>query len=239
MTDFRDTSGGFELSRSLVHAGLIPPAPDAAGFQMLGSIPPTLGAGRVTFNDTLRSAGHEAGHVIVRRTLGTPVEGVTIDRDIAGPGRKGCVWSPDSREASSPEAYFAQRVVELAGGMAAERLLWPDRPPKFARSDTRKAIGFASRMCDRSRKSVAALLESARTEAARILAAHRAALEAVTLALLERQTLDGAEIDQIILEAELSPAMRVEKLRREQMKEMMAGAEAFRIVHGGLQMLRV
>jgi ATP-dependent Zn protease len=189
------------------------------------------------FNDTMRCAGHEAGHVIVRRMLGTPVEGCTIDPDVAGPGLNGCVWSPNSREATSPEDYAAQRLTELAGGVEAERLLWPNRAPKFARSDTRKAVSFANQVCDGSRKSVAALLEFATIEARRILAVHKAALEAVALALLERQTLDGTEIDQIILEAELSPALRVEKLRRKQMAEMTAAAEAFCTAHGGLTSL--
>src|SRR5450631_3982463 len=137
-----DTSGGLS-SRALVTAGLLLPAPRHGSNSGVGS-------GRVAFDDKQRTAGHEAGHVIVRRMmmLGTPVEGCTIDPDIAGPGRKGSVWSPDEREATSQEDYAAQRIVEVAGGMEAERLLWPDREPKFARSDTRKAIDFASQVCD-------------------------------------------------------------------------------------------
>jgi hypothetical protein len=236
MTDFRNPGDVPSAGVDPVIAGLLLPAPDAAGFELLGPIPSTCGAGRVPFNDTLRCAHHEAGHVIVRRALGTPVEGCTIDRDIAGPGLNGLVWSPDGREAPSQEEYAAQRIVELAGGMEAERLLWPDREPKFARSDTRKAIGFASRVCDGSRKSIATLLELGRTEAFRILAAHRAALEAVAGALIEHGTLDAEQIDRVIAEAELLPAQRVEQNRRKEMAAMAAGAAAFVAAHGGLEL---
>jgi hypothetical protein len=79
------------------------------------------------------------------------------------------------------------------------------------------------------------LLDLARIDAARIVAANIHQMESIAAALIEHKTLDGAEIDQIL--AGMTPAQRAEKLRRKKWTDTIAGAEAFRLAHGGLRVM--
>ena len=45
-----------------------------------------------------RVAAHEAGHVVAGRACGLPVDGVTVDPAVAGPGLAGRAWGPNSRD---------------------------------------------------------------------------------------------------------------------------------------------
>lgn len=63
-------------------------------------------------------------------------------------------------------------------------------------------------------KSAAAFMDYACCEAAEILAAHKTSIEAIAAALIERRTLNGVEIDEVISVAKARDALIAEKARR-------------------------
>lgn len=86
------TSRGTIPSVELVTAGINPlPVSDAVGIL-------DGGLDRVTLDQLQRVATHEAGHVVAGRASRLPVDGVTIDPAIAGPGLAGRAWGPNSRD---------------------------------------------------------------------------------------------------------------------------------------------
>ena len=170
-----------------------------------------------------RIAIHEAGHVVAGRALGQLVGGVTIE---PGENYSGATWGPDSdpsRFCTSEEIIqtcvtlaslmpvFGElrddvaielvqthaRVVELLAGTEAERQLFTDEPPLAAPHDVAEARAHAALICC-SNAAVGAFLAYAKVEASELIRLHRHLVEAVADALVERRTLDGAEIDAII-----------------------------------------
>jgi hypothetical protein len=84
-------------------------------------------------------------------------------------------------------------------------------------------------------KAALALLDFAKADAARILAARKHQVEAVAAALIEGKTLDGAEIEAIISESVLSPARKA----RRRWDAMAVNAALFTASHGGLKRLAI
>ena len=173
-----------------------------------------------------RIAIHEAGHVVAGRALGQLVGGVTIE---PGPGYSGATWGPDSdpsRFCSSEEIietcvtlatlmpafgeprddlavdliHTHARVVELLAGTEAERQLFTDAPPLEAPHDVAEAGAHAALICC-SHVAGRAFLAYAKIEASELIRLHRHRVQAVADALVERRTLDGAEIDAVIADA--------------------------------------
>ena len=133
-----------------------------------------------------RISVHESGHALKARALGLPVGAATI---IPGDGYLGRVTGPDANSQLEARAIVAQamllnwpgpgettevaspmiahalaRIVELAAGTAAEKLIFPGTEPFSARQDRADAEAFAQLVC-RSRGSVDALLSWAAQEA--------------------------------------------------------------------------
>jgi hypothetical protein len=175
----------------------------------------------------------------------------TIDREVAGPGRAGCVQlTPNSLDCLPLEQFsdvslpgslpvdgrplsrgtcvllYAKTINSLAG-KEAERLLSGRFTEISSSSDMLKATFLASYFPE-----PASFLGHARRDAASILAARRHQVEAVAEALIEDKTLDRADIDDVL--SEFSPALRVERARRRQWAAMAATAEQFRMMTGGL-----
>jgi hypothetical protein len=228
---------------------------DAASFRR--------GAGRVTSDDKLRRvAGHEAGHVVADRACGLSIDLATIDPEVAGAGRAGCVFGTpdnfnskqlwefsdhtlgelmpdpliiDSYRISAATCFHCYaRTIACLAGTEAERILFPERTPMDAGSDIKAATGFATVF---AHKATAAWLTFARADAAKILAARKHQVEAVADVLIECKTLDGAEIDNIL--AGMSLAQMVERARRKQMATMTANAALFTASHGGMTRLNL
>jgi hypothetical protein len=208
---------------------------------------------RVTLDPLYRVAIHESGHIVAGRAAGMPVDGATVDPAIAGPGLAGRAWGPHARnckllaemsdvplceqvrplmptcgedKTAAAEIYAAAhaRTVELLAGVEAERLF--NQTPGPATYDMQQAQAFANLVASTS-KSAAAFLDFARCEAAEVLAGHRTSVEAIAAALVERKTLNGVEIDQIIHAAEARDALIAEQVRRERWRQCASNANMF------------
>jgi hypothetical protein len=240
MTNQHTSSGGFPYADKLADAGGV-----------LEDVDP----GRVTLDPLYRVAIHEAGHVVAGRAAGMPVDGATVDPAIAGPGLAGRAWGPHARDCKllaemsdvplceqvrplmptigedktiAAEVYAAAhaRTVELLAGIEAERLSF-DQTPGPATYDMQQAQAFANLVASTS-KSAAAFLDFARCEASEILAAHKASVEAIAAALIERKTLNGVEIDEIISVAEARDALIAENAWRREWRNIATRAAAFK-----------
>jgi hypothetical protein len=227
-------------------------------------------SGAVRRNDAARAflsddrvSVHEAGHGVAGRACGLSIRLATIDPEVAGEGRAGCVFGtpddyackelqefsdaplfelvpPCADDFTTDELSFVAelrvkmyaRIIQALAGTAAERLFFPDVTPMVATTDVQQAAALAKLIAS-DLKAAAALLDFARKDSARIVAAHRDQIAALADALIIERTLNGAAIDDIL--AGVSPAMRAERARRKEWAAMVANVE-----RSGLQMtLRV
>ncbi|MGO9682364.1 MAG: hypothetical protein ACLPTZ_07205, partial [Beijerinckiaceae bacterium] len=183
-----------------------------------------------------RVALHEAGHVLVGRALGGEIGGATITSTEFFAGR---VWGPNGNpshlgsgfdvctearpylprlgesrsDAAELFTHAIGRCIELAAGTASEKLFFPDDEPLTATDDQRQSSAFAGLVCC-TPAAVGAFLAYAASEAAALLNEHRGVVIQVADALLERRTLNGAEIDQIIADALAREDLAAERSRR-------------------------
>jgi len=116
-------------------------------------------------------------------------------------------------------------VSELLAGFAGERLAGYAGDGEAGSSDLAIAGVFAGTIAAPS--AVPAYLNFCRRSAEAILRDHWPAVLSLAGKLDARGTLDGAEIDRIIEEAEFQVARAAELARRKKMKEMTASAENF------------
>jgi hypothetical protein len=197
-----------------------------------------------------RIANHESGHVVAARALGQLVGGCTIE---PGENYSGATWGPNS----DPSSFFTSeetiatcaalsslmpafgeprddiavelvqthaRVIELLAGTEAERELYP-APPLDAPHDVAEAKAHAILICCSA--AVEAFIAYARVEAAELIREHRHLVQAIADALIERRTLDGTEIDVIVVDASAREALRVERERRTTSKQAATTAAIF------------
>lgn len=117
------------------------------------------------------------------------------------------------------------RCVELLGGFAAERLGGYVADGEADSTDLRLARIYGGTVC--SPGALSAFLDYCRAEAAEILRAHWPAIPAIAEMLDRRGTMTGAELDELIAEAEFQVSREAELARRTKMTEMAASAEKF------------
>jgi hypothetical protein len=221
---------------------------DAAGARPVMS----CGAGAVLAVSAI--AWHEAGHCVVARYLGMPIGGATIvpSGDFGGltfpPGtdrlnvtgaaireeaERQCddargLMPPagERRDCAASWAVHAQsRVIDCLAGFASEQLAGYEREGEAGSSDVMVAKLYA-RSFVMSDTAVDGFVASCRADAIKILRDHWQAVEAVALALDEKQMLDGVEIDAIIYQSESKAAHEAELRRRESMTAMTAKAKS-------------
>jgi hypothetical protein len=205
-----------------------------------------------------RIAAHEGGHAIARLACGLSLVGITIDREVArsktaSENTAGCVWGlPDNYACNPLEAFSDVPLHELAGeefsfatcvfcyartisflaGREAERIFFDQPPDSYSGSDV-QAAAFLVTTITNTRKAALVLLDHARIDAARILAARKHQVEIIAAALLEQKTLDGQEIDAIL-------SGRPDALRRKRWTATAASAELFKtMTDGGLKRLNL
>jgi hypothetical protein len=194
----------------------------AAAYQQGGGSSPIIPRSEV---DDRRTAIHEASHCVVGRALGQDVAGCTI---IPGDGYGGLTWGPahdrslrtDNEvpdlcqaigelmpRAGEPRVNAAEiyahvhvRVVDLMAGTAGELLLHLECEPWTAHSDIRQARALASIICT-GEGAIDAYLQFGAREAQALILQHRAAVLAMTEALIMERTLDSAMIDDVIASA--------------------------------------
>ncbi len=188
----------------------------------VGAPPSTAAGDRLTGRrHFMRSvAYHESGHAVVSRVCNLAVAGVTILFD----GRsQGAVWADDAHRFDPPSETdrliaalrglmpkpfesrdgvasdllrTSDQIVSLLAGPEAGRLFLGSALPGTEHDDT-EARAFAALVC-RSSSSVDSFIEFCRCEARALLLDHRGAVTALAEALIEHQTLTGAQVDAII-----------------------------------------
>jgi len=208
-------------------------------------------------------AVHEAGHMIVSRFLGLPIGGATIvaSADFGGlcfspdtdPNKVTATALREEAESRCNDAmtllplpgerrdctaswlvHAQSLVMESMAGFAAEFLAGFDRELEAGSTDYSVAKLYA-RSIVMSDEAVEGLLASGRADATQILKNHWDSVEAVALALDEKQTLSGVEIDTIIMEAEQRAVMLAEKQRRARMAKAAKHAKTFNRLREVLQ----
>jgi hypothetical protein len=199
--------------------------------------------------DVLAIAFHEAAHCVVARFLGLPIAGVTIkasadyDGLCFGPDTDPSKVTPtvlreeaerrcndatellpppgERRDCTASWLIHAQSLVmESVAGWAGEQLAGFDRELEAGSTDYAVARMYA-RTIVLSDDAVPSFVESCRADAIKILRDHWLAVTDVALALDEKKTLDGVEIDAIIFAAEGKAAHETELRRREAMVDML------------------
>jgi hypothetical protein len=197
---------------------------------------------------------HESGHTIVSRFLGLPLGDVTIVPTdeygglTFGPGADSlnvtraslreeaqhqCEWAMEllppagkRRDSTTTWWVYAQsQILGLMAGFGAEELAGFSRDLEGKSIDVEIARIYA-RTIVLSDEAVPSFIASCRTDAMKILKAHWLAVTDAAIALDERQTLDGVEIDAIIYQAEGKASHEAELRRRERMSAMIEKAKA-------------
>lgn len=149
--------------------------------------------GRQSPEALLRTAAHEAGHAIVLRALGWPIEYATVKPGKYGRGHVSHQRCPTRR---APQ----QALVCLAGEIGEWLLLGstesgsdPSGETIRFTTDMENALAILSTRYGNEGRVIAEL-GKAETRAARLLAKHRRAFFGVTAALLDSGTITGAEV---------------------------------------------
>jgi cell division protease FtsH len=183
----------------------------------------------VTVSDWAKrvTAWHEAGHTLCAMfTSGSwkPERVSIVPRGAAG----GATWfSTDDEQFITRSSAFAELVVGL-GGRAAEELILDGDITQGASGDLMQATARAERMVcewgmsgtlthikrDRLmgedaqdiRERVEALLQEAMTKARELVTEQRACLDALAVALIERETLDRDEVASIVAAHSVAPS---------------------------------
>jgi hypothetical protein len=198
-----------------------------------------------------RVALHESGHAVVARCFDMPLGGCTI---VAGENYSGMCWGPNGKpsklggsdeictqaqalmpplgesrsDAAEMLAYAHSRVIEIVAGSESERLFCADAPPLEALQDQQDAEQFARLMCVHP-DAIDTFLAYCRREAALLLNAHASVVHALAEALLEAQTLTGAQIDIVIANALVLEDLAAEKSRSLDWAQRMINARAFEV----------
>jgi hypothetical protein len=202
-----------------------------------------------TRQEDYKIALHEGGHVVVGRALGGEIGGATITPTEFFSGR---VWGPNGdpshlgsgfdvcsearpylprlgeprSDAAELFTHAIGRCIELAAGTASEKLFFPDDESLAASDDQRQSSAFAELLCC-TPPAISAFLVYAASEAAALLDEHRDVVIAVADALIERRTMTGEQIDQIIADALALEDLAAERERRAAWAKTIASAAAF------------
>jgi hypothetical protein len=123
-------------------------------------------------------------------------------------------------------AHVHVRLVELAGGTAAEAVLHSEEEPWVAHSDIRQARSLAGIICS-SEASINAYLEFALVEAKALISKHHETVLALAHALMIERTLDAERIDSIIDAAVTAKSIEDERQRRIDWKRTEQSAALF------------
>jgi len=200
-------------------------------------------------------AWHEAGHCVVARYLGLPIGGADIvpNGDFGGltypPGADRLnVTGAAIREEAERQCDDARGLMPLAGerrdcaaswvvnaqlqvtdclsGFAAEELAGIDRRELESGSTDVHVAALYARAVVLSDAAVPFFMAACRADAIKILRDHWLAVTDVAMALDEKKTLDGIEIDAIIYHAELKSMHEAELQSRARMTAMIERAKS-------------
>ena len=173
-----------------------------------------MSAGAQDLSKRRIAAYHEAGHAVAAHVLGRKIVSVSVEPD-ADEGSGGRLtltqewWPGDNYEPGSLLALNAEHPYEywitilLAGGIAQR--IGTGTEPAFGHTvdDHTRAAEIALSAVDIAPEpsDISALQKRARLRTEKLIEDHWGAVEALTTALLERQTLSGEEVRQVIADA--------------------------------------
>ncbi|HET7487134.1 MAG TPA: AAA family ATPase [Acidimicrobiales bacterium] len=190
-------------------------------------------ARRLTDEDRAMVAYHEAGHALV--ALALPGAGAPHRVSIVARGQSlGSTWQVDAGDRLVlTRSVLTDRMAVLLGGRAAERLVFGE-PGSGAADDLRRVAAIARQMvCEYAMTDalgavaypdatptaavdaeVRSLVDQALRRATAVLEERRPALDRVASALLERESLEGAELEYLVDGPAPAPADGVTEARR-------------------------
>jgi hypothetical protein len=206
-----------------------------------------------SYDDDVRIAIHEAGHVVAARLLGHEVGGVTVNPDAAR-GYEGLCWGVGHKEAFAKGRGDASNVrealapmmptagedrvsvsdvfgnvhaecLQLLAGRVAERILLEDEPVAPA-DDLRQARELAMLICT-SEEAIEAFIAHCDIAARDLLLPYGDVLMVLSTVLRIKRTLDGAEIDALISDLQARKAAAIERHRRSDWRERELAAKRF------------
>jgi hypothetical protein len=200
-----------------------------------------------------RIARHEAAHLTVGRALGATFGGATIEENL-DLGFSGLCWGPDFESRFAGEAstivkkidelmprdgdtrddtaeiyqHVHARVIELTAGSEAEKLQFGEA---WLANDDRKQERQLAALILSSPEAQRIFIEACATEARAILQRHAHVVDALAAELLQRRTIDTAQIEGTISRAVAAHQLAQEHERRERWKEIVASASGFETEH--------
>jgi hypothetical protein len=205
-----------------------------------------------SYDDDVRIATHEAGHIVVARRLGHPLGGATVD---PGPGYEGRVWGEGHAEAftngrgdashiwealaplmpkpgedrSSVSDVFGSvydQCIELMAGRAAERILLSDSEPMPPVDDLRQARELAMLICS-SEEAIETFIAHCDVAAWDLLLPYGDVVMTLSIVLRIKRTLDSDDIDKIISDVQARKARAIEHRRRADWRKRELAAASF------------
>ena len=150
-----------------------------------------------------RTAVHEAGHAVIGRVLGFPCGRATIVPD-PDKGTEGCAQVDTSLETwfncESTRSEFVLHRASIIVSLAAEEA---EMDVLGSASDGYDADNESVMLCAMEMSDVALdpdqrVMQRLRRQTARLVRKHRDKIERVAAALMERRTLSGGEIDELM-----------------------------------------
>jgi ATP-dependent Zn protease len=116
--------------------------------------------------------------------------------------------------------------TELLAGRVAEEVLFPDHCSLGAHHDGIEAAAFA-RDAVAAEPATSALIDYCAAEARGLIESNRDIVDALVEALIERGTLSGEQVDQIISQGVAARTIEIERRRRDDWKTRQVSATEF------------
>ena len=160
--------------------------------------------GDLSKEEKVKTAYHEVGHLLVGRILdsGSRLKVMTMNANAVSLGH---VEYDMSNTVSHTESQLKARLAMCFGGRNAERLIYGEHDTGCG-SDMEKAKSLAGLMVDNwamgelGVTTVTDLLQEADRTAAKVLTENRELLEKITQILIDKGTLAGDELEEILKE---------------------------------------
>ncbi|MHC2576889.1 hypothetical protein ACVI1J_001391 [Bradyrhizobium diazoefficiens] len=141
---------------------------------------------------------------------------------------------------SSVSDVFAKvysHCIELTAGRAAERMFLDDDDSRSALDDLRQARELAQLFC-KSEETIETFIAHCDVAARDLLMPYGDVVMVMSNVLRIKRTLDGAEIDRIILDVETRKARAIERKRRADWRKSELAADRFRAECDQLDVVR-
>jgi hypothetical protein len=182
----------------------------------------------ISGSGTIGYATIEPGAGYAGRVVGTGGDAVNLGTSAQICAEAQAFWPGlfEPRDDCAPFVLHSiNRATELAAGTAGEEVLIGG-PPLQALADRKQLLMFAKLVCA-SPHSVEAFLEWAAAEARNLIAANRSVVLELAAALVERRTMTGDEITELVMASLVRQDFEAEKKRRADWARCLEGARAF------------